>query len=65
MFQWDAADASPDLWGQNVLRSFEIAFRYNRRTTRTELERVLFIDLFSLTFEDIFLALLPATSEGF
>jgi len=35
MFQWNA-----DLGGQNVLTTLEMAIRHNRRTTRTELERV-------------------------
>jgi len=42
MFQWDAVDTSLD-WGgggQNVLKTFEIAIQHNRRTTRTELQRV-------------------------
>jgi len=36
--QWDAVDTSPDLKSQNVLKTFEMAIRNNRRTTRTELE---------------------------
>jgi len=40
MFQWDAVDTSPDLGGQNVLKTFEMATWRNRRTTRTELDRV-------------------------
>jgi len=40
MPQWDARDTSPHQWVQNVLETFEIAIRHNRRTTRTELERV-------------------------
>jgi len=39
MFQWDAVDTSPDSWDQNVLKTFEMAIRHNRQTTRTELER--------------------------
>jgi len=58
MFQWDAVDFSPDLWGQNVLKTFEMAIRHNRRTTRTELESFLTLDLLSLTFKNIFLVLL-------
>jgi len=40
MFQWDAVDTttSPDLGGQDVVKTFEIAIRYNTRTTRMELE---------------------------
>ena len=38
MFQRDTVDTSPDLGGQNVLKTFEMVI--NRRTTRTELERV-------------------------
>ena len=41
MFQWDAVDTNPDLVGQNVLKTFKMAIQHNRRTTRTELERVL------------------------
>jgi len=40
MCQWDAVDTSPDLGGQNILKTFKIAMRCKRRTTRTELERV-------------------------
>jgi len=40
MFQWDAVDTSPGLGGQNVFKTFEMAIRHNRWTTRTELERV-------------------------
>jgi len=40
MFQWDSVDTSPDLAGQNVRKTFEMAGRHSRRTTRTELERV-------------------------
>jgi len=38
--QWDAVDTSRNLRGQNVLKTFETAIQRNRRTTRTELERV-------------------------
>jgi len=54
MFQWDAVDTNPDLEGQNVIKSFEMAIRHNRRTTRTELQSFLSLDLFSLTFKNIF-----------
>jgi len=64
MFQWDAVDFSPDLWGQNVLKTFEMAIRHNRRTTRTELESFPALDLLSLTFKNIFLALLLGEWEG-
>jgi len=40
MFQWDAVDTSPDLAGQNVLKTSEMAIPHDRQTTRTELERV-------------------------
>jgi len=53
MFQWDAVDTSPDLGGQNVFKTFEMAIRHNRWTTRTELE-FLFPDLFSVTFKKIY-----------
>ena len=36
---WDAVDTSRDLWGQNVLETFEMAIRHKQRSTRTELER--------------------------
>jgi len=39
VFQWDASDATFDLGGQNVLRTFEMAIRHYRRTTRTGLQR--------------------------
>jgi len=55
MFQWDAVDTSPDLWGQNVLKAFELAARPTTRTTRSELESFLSLDLFSLTFKNTFL----------
>ena len=38
MFHWNAVDTSPDLGGQNVLKTFEMAIRHKRQTTRTELE---------------------------
>ena len=38
MFQWDAVNTSPDLGGQNVLKTFEMAIHHNRLMTRTELE---------------------------
>jgi len=38
MFQWDAVDTSPDLGSKTVLKTFEMAIRHNRRTTRTELQ---------------------------
>jgi len=40
MFQWDAADTGPNLGGQNVLKTFEMATRHDRRTPKTELDRV-------------------------
>ena len=43
--------------GQNVLKTFEMAIRHNRRTTRTESESFLSLDLFSLSFKNIFLVL--------
>ena len=36
----DAVNTSPDLGGQNVLKTFEIAIPRNGQTTRTGLERV-------------------------
>jgi len=38
MFQWDAVDTSPDLGSRHILKTFEMAIRHIRRTTRTELE---------------------------
>ena len=35
---WGAVDTSPDLGGQNVLKTIEMAIRHNRRPTRRELE---------------------------
>jgi len=42
VFQWDSVDAIPiyGLGGQNDLKTFEMAIRHKRQTTRTELERV-------------------------
>ena len=40
MFQCDAVDTSPDLGVKISSKTFEMAIRHNRRTTRTELERV-------------------------
>ena len=56
---WDAVDTSLDFGSQNVLKTFEMAIRHNKRPTRTKLERESFLslDLFSLTFKNIFLAL--------
>ena len=64
VFQWDASDATFDLGGQNVLRTFEMAIRHYRRTTRTERERENFLspDLFSLTFKNIVVSLLRGRS---
>jgi len=45
MFQWDAVDTNPDLEGQNVIKSFEMAIRHNRRTTRTELQSFFVADV--------------------
>jgi len=33
---WDAVDTSPDLAGQNVVKTFEMAIRRNTRTTETK-----------------------------
>ena len=41
--------ASLDLGGQNVVKTFEMAIRHKRRTTRTELERVLCVAGFIFT----------------
>ena len=59
MFQWDAIDTSSYLGGQDVLKTSEIAIRHNRRTTRTELERVFCRWIyFHLRLKIIFLALI-------
>jgi len=54
MFQWDAVDTSPDLAGQNVLKTSEMAIPHDGQTTRTELERVfhrwIYFDLLSQIF---------------
>ena len=55
IFQWDAVDASPDIWDQNVpQKTFEMVIRHNGRTTRTELERVFCHWIYSVTFKNIF-----------
>jgi len=54
MFQWDAVDTSPDLGGQNVLKTFEMAIRHYRRTTWTELERVFCCSIFFTYIEVYF-----------
>ena len=67
MFQCDAVDTSPDLWarGQNVPQNFDMAIWHNRRTTRTELERVFCRWIyFHLRSKNIFLALLRGIGEG-
>ena len=50
---WDAVDTSPDLGGQNALKTFEMVIRHDRRPTRTEFESCLSLNLFSLTFKNI------------
>jgi len=52
-------DTSPDLEGQNVLKTFEMA---NRPTIRTELEGVLSVAVFIFTYvQKYFAGLLSAT----
>ena len=63
MFQWDAVDTGPDLGDHNVLETFEMAIRHKRRTTRTELESFLSLDLFLLKFKNISLALLGGANS--
>jgi len=53
MFQWDAIDTNPDLGGQNVLKTVEMAIRHNSRRTRTESESFRSLDLFWVTFINI------------
>ena len=57
MFQLDAVDTGPDLGDHDVLETFEMGIRHKRRTTRTELQSFLSLDLFLLTFKNISLAL--------
>jgi len=57
IFQWDAVDASPDLGGQNVLKTFEMAIPRKRRTTRVTngiRESFLSLDLFFRVCSKIF-----------
>jgi len=58
MFQWDAVDTSPDLVGQNVLKTFKMAIQHNRQISRILAtngirESFMSLDLFSLTFKNI------------
>ena len=59
MFQWDAVDTSPDSWDQSVLKTFEMAIRHNRQTTRTELERACCRWIYFNLRLNYFLAVLP------
>jgi len=34
---WDAVDTSPDLAGQNVVKTFEMAIQRNTRTKETKI----------------------------
>jgi len=67
MFQWNAVDTSPDLGGHNVLKTFIKAIRPLWRYIHLYVcmyiigrrhERNQTLDLFSLMFKNIFLALL-------
>jgi len=60
----DAVDTSPDLGDQNGLKTFEMAIRRERRPDDTNgtRERLLSLDLFSLTFKNIFSS--PLTVGG-
>jgi len=60
----DAVDTSPDLGDQNGLKTFEMAIRRERRPDDTNgtRERFLSLDLFSLTFKNIFSS--PLTVGG-
>jgi len=57
----DAVHASPDLGGQNVLKTFKMAIRHNRRPTDTNVirERV-FCRWIYFHLKNVFLALLRA-----
>ena len=61
MPQWDAVGTSPDLGHQNVLKTFEMAIRHNRRTTRTELESF----MFSGSLTKVGGAIAPIAPHGF
>jgi len=65
MFQWDAVDTGPDFGSQNSLKPIKMVFdiiggRHERN--KTERESFLSLDLFSLTFENIFSG--PRTGGG-
>ena len=56
MFQWDAVDASPDLNGQMPSKPSKCLFDIiGGRHERIYTESYLSLDLFSLTFKNIFL----------
>jgi len=56
MFQWDAVDASPDLNGEMPSKPSKCLFDIiGGRHERTYTESYLSLDLFSLTFKNIFL----------
>ena len=65
---WDAVDASPKLGGKNVLKTFAMAIRHNKRPTRTELEwvfcRWIYFNLCSKTIAFSALTLLVGRQDG-
>ena len=62
MLQWNAVDTSPDVGGQNVLETFEMAIWHKRRTAQTELE--FSVTGFTFTYvQKYFLALLGGRGD--
>jgi len=51
MFKWDAVDTSPDFGGQNVLETFDIK---GLADDVNGIRDFLSLDLFSLTFKNVF-----------
>jgi len=59
---WGAVDTTPDSGGQSVLNTFEMAIRHNRAADTNGIrESFLSLDLYLLTFKDIFW---PSLSRG-
>ena len=54
-----AFDATPDSGGQSVLKTFEMAIRHNRAADTNGIREIfLSLDLFSLKYKNMFMALL-------
>ena len=60
MFQWDAVDTSSEMSRQNLWNGHLTL----QQTTRMELESFLSLDLFSLVFKNIFMALLQGEGRS-